>query len=104
MTHTQRRSIADILAELDTRDLTGDFARIARAHHVTLEELMGPRRTAAICGARHECFALLHGLGWATTSIGALFGRDHVTVIHGIRAHDRRIAKAFMVELRKGAA
>jgi chromosomal replication initiator protein len=66
---------------------------VAGRHGVSLEELIGPSRLRVIAHARQEAFFVLYESGRATTpQIGRWFGgRDHTTVIHGIRAHKRRL-------------
>ena len=83
-----RRSVQAIVEELDKRDLLEEARKVARAHHVTLAEMLGNSRSAGHCNARFELWAVLSGtLGWSTVTIGKLFGRDHTTVIAGIRRY-----------------
>ena len=92
--HVATRSVADMLAELDVRDLTHDFEVVAKKHQVTLAEVMGPRKMGGTIEARQECYSMLRGLGWSWPRIGQLFDRDHRTIMGGVKAHERRVAKA----------
>lgn len=85
------RQLSEQLAELDVRDLTGDFSAIARKHAVTLSEIMGPERGhSSVTDARLECYYLLRERGWSYPRIGALFDRDHATVMEGVKSHVKR--------------
>ena len=64
---------------------------VADYHNVTVPEMKGRRRTWSILFARQEAFYVLaRGLGLSTPRIGFFFGRDHTTVLHGIRQHAKR--------------
>jgi chromosomal replication initiation ATPase DnaA len=91
--HKARRPLADIVSELDARELLATFTEIAKKHTVTLAEMLGPRRQAGMCEARFECWALLRGEGWSWHRIADLFGRDHTTVMAGVREHLRRACR-----------
>lgn len=76
--------------------------RVAERHRLKLEDLVGPRVTHRISHARHEAFAEVRSITKGTSreaayslpQIGAWFGgRDHTTVLAGIRGHLRRRAK-----------
>lgn len=47
----------------------------------------GDNRQREIIAARNEIFAALAALGYSRTAIGRAFGKDHTTVMHGIRRH-----------------
>ena len=76
-TFIPRERMSDILLE------------VADRHGVTVDELTGPRRLRHIVRARHEAMAET----WRRTPLSKceigrrMGGRDHATVIHGIRAH-----------------
>ena len=85
------RTVVDIVAELDQRDLLELARRVARKHSLSVEEMLGPWRGPAESHARHLLWAVLYARGhWSTTRIGALFGKDHTTVLLGMR----RVTKA----------
>lgn len=69
------------------------IARIAEKHGLTPDHLIGLSRLAPIVRARQEAMHEIHQLGrFSLTAIGLyLGGRDHTTIIHGIRAHERRL-------------
>lgn len=71
------------------------MVEVARKHGITLNELKGRRRAKHITAAcqeamwrmRKECQYL------SFPQIGRLLGnRDHTTVLHGCRAHEKRMA------------
>ena len=95
MTHYPTRPIADVLCELDIRDLTHFAQAIAAEHGVTLPDLLGPRRVPAHVAARQHLWAELYGTGvYSLPVLGRIFDRDHKTVWHGIREHGNRAEAA----------
>lgn len=67
-------------------------SEVAHRHGLTLEDLKGPSRRQEISQPRQEAMALMCAeRRWSLPQIGRFFGgRDHTTVIHGVRAHQRR--------------
>lgn len=60
---------------------------------VSVDELLGTDRCAAITRARQEAYLRLRELGWTLPRIGRRMKRDHTTIMHGIqRAKQRREA------------
>ncbi|BCU77988.1 helix-turn-helix domain-containing protein [Luteolibacter sp. LG18] len=53
--------------------------------------LTGARRQSYITEARHAAMALLREEGLTQEDIGAIFRRDHTTVIHAVRKHGERM-------------
>jgi hypothetical protein len=66
------------------------------AKNVSVTELFSNRRTHAIVLLRHELFwTLREQTTLSLPQIGrAMGGRDHTTVLHGIRRHERRMKEA----------
>jgi chromosomal replication initiator protein len=62
------------------------IALVAEAHKLTVDDLVGPRRTRPIADARHVAmFLLREELSLSLPQIGQLFGgRDHTTVSHAL--------------------
>jgi len=65
--------------------IISDVQNIADDHGVTVEDIFGKRRHAPIARARQEAFTALRWYGFSYPQIGRIFGRDHSTVIHGVR-------------------
>jgi chromosomal replication initiation ATPase DnaA len=72
--------------------------RVAKKHRVTYLDLIGPTRKAPYPAIRFEamwlCSEVKHFDGkprWGLSQIGRAFNRDHTTVLHGVRAHKRRL-------------
>ena len=64
--------------------------RSAREFMISVEDLIGEKRTAWIVRARHITMVRLHVTGrYSTAEIGRRFRRDHTTVIHAIRKYER---------------
>ncbi len=83
-----------VLDSLCLRDLTELLDEVCRRRAATRHEVCGPTRTKAVAGARRELWWRLRHPPEACFSfqeIGRIFRRHHATVIHGVRAHQRRI-------------
>jgi hypothetical protein len=88
----------------DHCDSTGVFKRSCRTiatevaiqHGFTLADLKSPRRNRKVVRARHEAFwRCFKETEQSLPAIGrALGGKDHTTVLHGIRAHEKRMKEA----------
>ena len=84
-----------VLDSLTLRDLTELLDEVCRRRAVTRHEVCSRSRTKAVASARHELWWRLRNHPEASFSfkeIGRIFRRDHATVIHGVRAHLRRLA------------
>ena len=75
-------------------------APIAAAHLCTVSALFGPGREKRVSRARQDLWRELRAAGWAYEEIGRLFGRDHTTVLHGVRTADARAAAVESFEAR----
>lgn len=88
-------TIETIIERLAERELLDIAARFAREHDVTVRELVGPSHQRACAWARQAMWNYLQGLGhWSYSRIGELFGRDHSTIMAGVRQHLRRTGVA----------
>lgn len=72
---------------------------VAARHGLSAADLLGRSNARAITAARQEAMWELRGRRrsngqprWSLAQIGEYMGRDHATVIWGIRAHGRRSA------------
>jgi chromosomal replication initiation ATPase DnaA len=77
-------------------------AEVAERHGLTAADLKGPSRLKHISHPRQEAMAALYITGrYSLPGIGRfLGGRDHTTVLVGIRKHEARM----LAELNEGAA
>lgn len=69
---------------------------VAVEHDMTEGAIIGERRTKEIVVARqHAMWRLAQEQRWSMARIGrVLGGRDHTTVIHGVRRHEQRMREA----------
>ena len=69
---------------------------VARDYGVTVEELEGQGRTRSITVPRQDLmWRMVQAKRWSLPQIGrCLGGRDHTTVIHGVKAHQARLDAA----------
>lgn len=76
---------------MSPRDRTMAILReIANRHDVGLAELLGPTRYGELGHPRRVAWRFLRRRGFSTTQLGQLFGRDHTTIIYGMRARHVR--------------
>ncbi len=69
---------------------------VAAEHDLTEGAIVGERRTKEIVAARqHAMWRLAQEQRWSLARIGrVLGGRDHTTIIHGVRRHEQRLREA----------
>lgn len=92
MTDLAIETVIDRLAE---RDLLDVALRFAHDHSVTVHELVSRNRERAPSWARQALWSFLYSLGhWSYPRLGHLFGRDHSTIVAGVRAHLQRTGVA----------
>lgn len=79
---------------MKTPDLSKVLAAVVdNVGGITAADLLGRRRTEPLASARQMAmYFLRHAYGWSYSSIGrAIGGRDHGTVLHGVRATSDRM-------------
>lgn len=69
---------------------------VAEQHGVRVVDMSGPRRDLKIVAARQEAMwrVKMERPDMSLPMIGRLFKRDHTTVLHGIRVHEKRMEAA----------
>lgn len=68
--------------------ILADIAKVAAAHGVPVNRVMGDSRKRPVVLARYEAYYLLRKTrGLSYPRIAAIFDRDHTSVIHGIGRH-----------------
>lgn len=84
------------IAELEKRDLLDQATRIAKAHRVTIEEMVEvSNRDPLAVRARHAFWRELFGdpqVEWSVRRIAALAKCDRSTVAYALKPRDRRTA------------
>lgn len=67
----------------------------AEANNLTPDELIGQSRKRRVCQPRQELMFRMYETGrYSLPLIGQfLGGRDHTTILHGVRAHRKRMAE-----------
>jgi chromosomal replication initiation ATPase DnaA len=71
---------------------------VAAKHGLSLDELRSPTRKWRISHPRQEAYAACHAQqrgkqdAFSYAAIGRFFGRDHATVMWGVRQHQAREA------------
>jgi chromosomal replication initiation ATPase DnaA len=66
--------------------MKGHLAYVSAAFNVTPDAVLGHSRNANVAAARQLLYWLLRQDGLSYPKIGAIVGRHHTTVIHGVRA------------------
>ena len=68
--------------------------RAARKHHVSVADIKSASRKHETVLARNEAaYEIRNQRGLSLHQIGALFGRDHSTIFHGINRHAALLIK-----------
>ena len=97
------KSLTAIIEDLRQRDLIKLAERVAKDHHVLLEEMLGTDRSRPSIRARHALWSELYAMGfWSYPRLAGLFAKDHTTIVLGVRAHRKRAA-ASSIALRASA-
>ena len=66
---------------------------VARRHGVSPAHIYGDSRRHEFVHPRQEVMWLASRAGHSTTAIGRELGRDHTTIIHGIKSYEKRRAE-----------
>lgn len=75
------KTFAAFVARLVEENVYVEVAQCASDYHMPLESLWSRSRHAKVVGARHAAFLFLRSKGWSFPRIGALFDRDHTSVL-----------------------
>lgn len=78
-------------AEPSRRHMAEISAMVAADNGLTVAELCGPGRAWDIVRPRQYAMMLMADAGHSQVAIGRFLGRDHTTVMHGIRAARARM-------------
>ena len=87
---------AAVISELRHRGLFELLVSVCEQRGVMLEELCGPGRARSVALARHELWWRIRALPdrhYSYPEIARMFGRDSTTVVHGVAAHQRFLAR-----------
>lgn len=69
------------------------IAEVCAKHRITWGQLVSNRRSPTYSWPRQEVYWRAHKeTALSYPEIGAALGRDHTTVIYGVKAHERRVA------------
>ena len=87
-------------ADLGAAGLLDRVVAVCAAHGATVGEVLGRSRVPRIVVARHAAMAMIRGLRseftertiYSYPEIGAMFGRDHTTVMNAVQVHRQRVA------------
>jgi len=67
-------------------------AMVARKHDLTVKDLLGRSSARDIAWARQEAMWMARRhTGLSLPALGSRFGRDHSTVLYGVRQHEARM-------------
>lgn len=82
-----------VFAALRARNLLRLLDEICDRRGVLVDEVCGRGKSLSVARARQElwwCIRNHQDRSYSYVEIARLFGRDHTTVHHGIRAHQKR--------------
>lgn len=67
---------------------------VCRKREVTLNDILSPRRAVHLVHARHEIWwRLINEHRFSYMQVAKRFNRDHTTVLHGVRMHEKRMGQ-----------
>ena len=94
------------VAELDQGTVTkGEMVEriigcIANNYRMTPADLKGRKRSKEIANARHICIYIIRNMtDMSLPSIGAIFGRDHTTILNSIEIIEKKMKQSPMLDL-----
>lgn len=90
-----------MLADTTRRSCMQIVKDVAKARGFSAQELLGASRNQNLVLARHEAMYLCSKSGKSYVLIGRIFGKDHTSVMHGVRKHAERLER---LERMKGRA
>ena len=90
------RIIGDTSVVLTLREV---IQEVADEHGLMVEDFQGKKRYRRVAWPRQEAMAAAHRAGFSLHEIGKFLGRDHTTVLAGIRAHKDRTEHAREIEI-----
>lgn len=61
-----------------------DLESIAHLHGMTFQDTLRKERFRVFVAARRDCYAYLREQGWSFPEIGALYNRDHTTIMFAL--------------------
>jgi len=64
---------------------------VAERHGLKLPDILGNEKTKKVATARQEVMFELRDRGWSYAQIGQAMARDHSTILHGVKAHEKRL-------------
>lgn len=81
---------AIIAAIKDRASIRAIAKQVCAETGLRMPDIMGRSRMAHLCRARELMWFIAHENGASLPQIGRVFGRDHTTILHGIRNEKRR--------------
>lgn len=85
LTFTKNSDDARVHAELTRMNLLSLVKDVASSFLVPYGVILGRGRTKRVSAARQEVWARMYECGFSLPEIGFMFGRDHTTILYGIR-------------------
>lgn len=83
------RELEEIRKDLEARGLWSIVEETARRHFLLPHELLGSDRLASVCMARFHLWSILRSrTGFSFPQLGRIFGRDHTTIMMGVRKYE----------------
>jgi hypothetical protein len=74
--------------------MAGIAAEVAQRYDISLEDLLGRSHAKRCTIPRQEAmWRMVQAKRWSLPEVGRYFDRDHTTVIHACRAHEKRMAE-----------
>lgn len=95
--HSESGKLGAVASKLEVRGLLPMLDEVCAIRGVTRADICGRSRMQSAAHARAEVWFLMRTFperAYSSTEIGAIFDRDHTTVLTGIKGHIRRMVGA----------
>jgi len=86
----ERLAMTKIERTTQEQEMTDIVEKLTNGTGVSLDDILGPSRLASIASVRQAAYWYSREGGISLNTIGRFFNRDHTTIIHGCRKHERR--------------
>ena len=87
LTDADRAAISNITSRATVRQIAQQVCEVTGANYAAI---MGPNRAAHLCRVREVIYYIATREGFSLPQIGRVFGRDHTTILSGLRNEKAR--------------
>lgn len=89
---TNQDKLVTVCLPSEARQITN---KVLKRHKLTMEQAFCRSRATFICECRHEVWFALAANGYGYAQIGRMFGRDHTSIMHGVKSWRMRSGREY---------